>query len=286
LPSSAAGERFRFIACLIDCDACMQAVRNEDTRGDAAQLRLEIRRLKQQLQAWRDAALAAGVAPDGQGGGGPDSGGNGDPRGGAASSRSSSRRSSQRKVAVNNPAPWGDTVCVCSVYLRRNAVQYLPHAPQRIVRFRGSSAEHVLCWFRCTTIPMDPETASSALKLLPQRAQRRTATAQVPAQGQAAGHAAMAAALRREAAALADGRRLTRELEAAQALAAEREADNQRLKLIVKLRDGQVARLEVCAPLIRQLCLVFAEFGGCEVYSLRRVQGYKRVWDENALGTV
>ena len=76
-------------------------------------------------------------------------------------------------------------------------------------------------------------------------------TAQVPAQGQAAGHAAghavMASALRREAAALADGRRLMRELEAAHALASEREADNQRLKLIVKLRDGQVARLEVDA---------------------------------------
>ena len=57
----------------------------------------------------------------------------------------------------------------------------------------------------------------------------------------------MASALRREAAALADGRRLRRELEAAHALAAEREADSQRLKLIVKLRDGQVARLEVCA---------------------------------------
>ena len=68
------------------------------------------------------------------------------------------------------------------------------------------------------------------------------------------GHAAMASALRREAAALADGRRVARELEAAQALAAEREADNQRLRMIVKLKEGMVARLEVrlssatCAP--------------------------------------
>ncbi len=61
-----------------------------------------------------------------------------------------------------------------------------------------------------------------------------------------AGHAAMASALRREAAALADGRRVARELEAAQALAAEREADNQRLRMIVKLKEGMVARLEVC----------------------------------------
>ena len=95
---------------LMSGDANQQAVRNEDTRGDAAQLRLEIRRLNQQLQAWKEAALAAGVAPDGQGGGGPDSGGSGDPRGGAASSRGSSRRSSQRKVAVNNSAPWGEVV--------------------------------------------------------------------------------------------------------------------------------------------------------------------------------
>ena len=64
-------------------------------------------------------------------------------------------------------------------------------------------------------------------------------------QEQAAGHATMAAALRREAAALADGRRLARELEATQALAAEREADNQRLRMIVKLKEGMIARLEV-----------------------------------------
>ena len=82
-------------------------MRNEDTRGDAAQLRLEIRRLKQQLQAWKDAAMSAGVAPDGQAG--PDSGGSGEVRP-ASSSRDSSRRSSQRKVTAHNPAPWGELV--------------------------------------------------------------------------------------------------------------------------------------------------------------------------------
>ena len=102
--------RVPYHCCLTNQLRCAlsQAVRNEDTRGDAAQLRLEIRRLKQQLEAWRDAALSAGVALDGQGG--PDNGGNGEPRSGAASSRGSSRRSSQRKVAVNHPAPWVEPV--------------------------------------------------------------------------------------------------------------------------------------------------------------------------------
>ncbi len=76
----------------------------------------------------------------------------------------------------------------------------------------------------------------------------------MPGAAPAAGHAAMASALRREAAALADGRRVARELEAAQALAAEREADNQRLRMIVKLKEGMVARLEVC-PAVRPDCL-------------------------------
>ena len=90
--------------------ACPQAVRNEDTRGDAAQLRLEIRRIKQQLQAWKDAALAAGVAPEGFAVG-PESGGSGEVQR-ASSSRGSSRRgSSQRKGSVLNPgSSWDELV--------------------------------------------------------------------------------------------------------------------------------------------------------------------------------
>jgi len=90
-------------------------VRNEDTRGDAAQLRLEIRRIKQQLQAWKDAALAAGVAPDGFAG--PESGGSGDVRT-ASSSRGSSRRgSNQRKGSTLNPAAWDELVSRTSLPL-------------------------------------------------------------------------------------------------------------------------------------------------------------------------
>ena len=82
-------------------------MRNEDTRGDAAQLRLEIRRIKQQLQAWKDAALAAGVVPEGHAG--PESGGSGEVRT-ASTSRGSSRRGSQRKGSVLNPAAWDELV--------------------------------------------------------------------------------------------------------------------------------------------------------------------------------
>ncbi len=92
-----------------------QAVRNEDTRGDAAQLRLEIRRIKQQLQAWKDAALAAGVAPDGFTA--PESGGSGEVWT-ASSSRGSSRRgSNQRKGSVLNPAAWDELVSPASALL-------------------------------------------------------------------------------------------------------------------------------------------------------------------------
>ena len=55
----------------------------------------------------------------------------------------------------------------------------------------------------------------------------------------------MASALRREAAATAEVKRKVKELDLLQTALAEREADLQRSKMIIKLKEGMIARLEV-----------------------------------------
>ena len=53
--------------CRKDFNCPLQVYRNEDTRGDAAQLRHELRRLKAELHMWQQAA-ASGDAASPQGG--------------------------------------------------------------------------------------------------------------------------------------------------------------------------------------------------------------------------
>jgi hypothetical protein len=60
--------------------------------------------------------------------------------------------------------------------------------------------------------------------------------------------AALTGALRREDNNQRECRRLQRELEALQGLLQERDADLQRLRMVIKLKEGLVARLEVGPP--------------------------------------
>ena len=62
--------------------------------------------------------------------------------------------------------------------------------------------------------------------------------------------AALTGALRREDNNQKECRRLQRELEALQGLLQERDADLQRLKMVIKLKEGLITRLEVGAHLL------------------------------------
>lgn len=55
----------------------------------------------------------------------------------------------------------------------------------------------------------------------------------------------MTAALRREAAAAAEAKRQARAVDLLQGALAERETDLQRFRMIIKLKEGMISRLEV-----------------------------------------
>lgn len=70
----------------------------------------------------------------------------------------------------------------------------------------------------------------------------------LPAQDNATTMAALTGALRREDNNQKECRRLQKELEALQGLLQERDADLQRLKMVIKLKEGLITRLEVGPP--------------------------------------
>lgn len=61
------------------------------------------------------------------------------------------------------------------------------------------------------------------------------------------GHAALVGALRREEAAARCVARLTAELEAVKDVVKQREMDGQRTKMIIRLKEDKIARLQVTA---------------------------------------
>lgn len=76
------------------------------------------------------------------------------------------------------------------------------------------------------------------------------------------GHAALVGALRREEAAARCVARLTRELEAVREVIKQREMDAQRTKMIIRLKEDKIARLQVelHSPLTRPpLCFIVLE---------------------------
>jgi hypothetical protein len=77
--------------------------------------------------------------------------------------------------------------------------------------------------------------------------------------------AALTGALRREDNNQKECRRLQRELEALQGLLQERDADLQRLKMVIKLKEGLITRLEVGAPPTTQLHAVLVPFWTLQV---------------------
>ena len=67
----------------------------------------------------------------------------------------------------------------------------------------------------------------------------------LPAQGMQSQQRALQGALRREARAAAQGKHLQEELREVQDLLRRRDMDNQRSKMIIRLKEDRIARLEV-----------------------------------------
>ncbi len=223
----------------------MQAVINEDTRGDEACLKAEIQRLKDELAAYQSGAhpAAAGQPPH------------------AIITPSRAQEDMQAGALSTPQAPPPFTPAVSMPLYIIEKVSFSGREPSL---FYYSISANVRARFPAGLLGVPGKPGSVQLGAT---CAMQTAGADLPSLEARqnvnkfgefmsyfedlcvqSGHAALVGALRREEAAARCVARLARELEAQREVTKQREMDAQRTKMIIRLKEDKIARLQVPSP--------------------------------------